>query len=139
VDPVWEPAIHNIVYDFCLNKEQTRAFQIVAHHAAACNSEQLKMYMGGMGGTRKTQVLKALKHYFDAQQESHQLAIVAPIKTNLAMELCITNGQEGHVYGWKSCVGSSGQRMLDMLFVKLQNLPHTVQIEGLPGNVVPVT
>ncbi|KNZ75885.1 hypothetical protein J132_00898 [Termitomyces sp. J132] len=29
------------------------------------------------------------------------------IKTNLAMELCITNGQEGHVYGWKSCVGSS--------------------------------
>ncbi|KAG5719751.1 hypothetical protein E4T56_gene18577 [Termitomyces sp. T112] len=34
---------------------------------------------------------------------------------------------------------SVGQHMLDTLFVKLKNPPNTIQIEGLPDNIVPVT
>ncbi|KAH7871528.1 uncharacterized protein C8R40DRAFT_1054738, partial [Lentinula edodes] len=45
---------------YSLNEEQERAFKIVANHASSPLHEQLKMYIGGMGGTGKSQVLKAL-------------------------------------------------------------------------------
>jgi hypothetical protein len=61
------------------------------------------------------------------------------IRHNDATELCITKGQEGTVAGWHSATGSKGQRVLDTLFVKLVNPPSTVQIDGLPENVVPIT
>lgn len=77
----WEPIIHDVVEQYKLNKEQERAFRIVANHAAEPNSEQLKMYMGGMGGTGKSRVLKALISYFDFRQESHRLVVVAPTGT----------------------------------------------------------
>ncbi|KAG6807258.1 hypothetical protein H0H93_001787, partial [Arthromyces matolae] len=60
----WEKVMTDISTDFSLNEEQTRAFRIVANHAASYSREQLKMYMGGMGGTGKTQVLRALTAYF---------------------------------------------------------------------------
>ncbi|KAJ4488808.1 hypothetical protein C8J55DRAFT_423376 [Lentinula edodes] len=62
------------------------------------------------------------------------------IRRNLATELCITKGQEGTVYGWQTKKGSRGQLMLDVLFIKLINLPDgkIVEITGLPKNVVPV-
>ena len=61
------------------------------------------------------------------------------IRHNCATELCITKGQEGYVYGWQSKVGSKKQCILDTLFVKLKNPPSTVQFDGLPENVVPIT
>ncbi|KDQ25055.1 hypothetical protein PLEOSDRAFT_1078941 [Pleurotus ostreatus PC15] len=63
---------------FCLNTEQNRAFTIVANHSVAENSGQLKMYIGGMGGTGKSQVLKALVHLFTSRNELHRLLVVAP-------------------------------------------------------------
>jgi hypothetical protein len=60
------------------------------------------------------------------------------IRKNEATELCITKGQEGFVAGWQQCRGSSGQRMLDVLFVRLDKPPSPVQFEGLPENVVPI-
>ena len=42
--------------------EQKRAFKIIAHHSLESNSEQLKMYLAGMGGTGKSRVIKALIH-----------------------------------------------------------------------------
>ncbi|KAF9455408.1 hypothetical protein BDZ94DRAFT_1205770 [Collybia nuda] len=60
------------------------------------------------------------------------------IRHNSATELCITNGQEGFVHSWCSTTGSKGQRVLETLFVKLKNPPQTVQIDGLPENVVPL-
>ena len=53
--------------------------------------------------------------------------------------MCITKGQEGHVYGWQSTKGTKGQQILDTLFVKLDNPPSNVQFEGLPENVIPLT
>ena len=61
------------------------------------------------------------------------------IRHNFATELCITKGQEGYVYGWQSTVGSKKQRILDTLFIKLKNPPSSVQFDGLPENVVPIT
>jgi hypothetical protein len=61
------------------------------------------------------------------------------IKCNIATELCITNGQEVTVVGWQSTIAQHNQQMLDVLFVKLKAPPKSVQIGGLPENVVPLT
>jgi hypothetical protein len=42
---------------FELTSDQERAFRIVANHAVSPGSEQLMMYVGGMGGTGKSQVI----------------------------------------------------------------------------------
>jgi len=60
------------------------------------------------------------------------------IHNNDATELCITKGQEGHIVGWKSGTGSRGQAVLDTFFVKLDHPTKTINIEGLPENVVPL-
>ncbi|KAF8868708.1 hypothetical protein BD779DRAFT_1426872, partial [Infundibulicybe gibba] len=60
------------------------------------------------------------------------------IRTNSATELCITRGQEGTVYGWQAEVGSCGQNILGVLFVRLINPPQQVQFIDLPENVVPI-
>src|SRR5438046_133573 len=52
--------INKTVKDFSLNKEQERAFRVIANHSVLPEAEQLKMYMGGMGGTGKSQVIRAL-------------------------------------------------------------------------------
>ncbi|KIJ93227.1 hypothetical protein K443DRAFT_47552, partial [Laccaria amethystina LaAM-08-1] len=55
-----QKVIDSVVQEFSLNEEQERAFRIistVANHATIKKSEQLKMYLGGMGGTGKSQVI----------------------------------------------------------------------------------
>ena len=81
---------HNISMDdicneYNLNEEQERAFRIIANHVVLPNSEPLKMYIGGMGGTGKTQVLKALSKFFEARQEAHRFIIVAPTGSAAAL------------------------------------------------------
>ena len=51
---------------------------MVANHAAEPGAEQLKMYIGGMGSTGKSQVLKALMRFFDVKGESHCFTVVVP-------------------------------------------------------------
>ena len=62
--------------NFNLNSEQKRAFQIIANHAVSGSGDQLKMYLGGMGGTGKSQVIKALSYFFEKRNESHRFTIV---------------------------------------------------------------
>jgi hypothetical protein len=78
-------SIEEISHAFCLNKEQNRAFRIVANHACSADSEQLKMYIGGMAGTGKSQVLKALIEFFSRRKESHRLIVVAPTGSAAAL------------------------------------------------------
>jgi hypothetical protein len=80
-----KPMCDKIVKKFRLNTEQARAFRIVANHAANPNSEQLKMYLGGMGGTGKTQVLKAIMEYFHYNNQSKRFVVVAPTGTAAAL------------------------------------------------------
>ena len=77
--------IQDNVNTFSLNMEQERAFRIIANHAISANPEQLCMYLGGMGGTGKTQVIKALSSFFEGRKEAHRFIIVAPTGTAAAL------------------------------------------------------
>ena len=63
---------------FQLNSEQERAFRIISNHAMMEKPEKLCMYLGGMGGTGKSQVIKALMHFFNERKENHRFIVVAP-------------------------------------------------------------
>jgi hypothetical protein len=70
---------------YSLNEEQVRAFRIIANHAISDYPEQLCMYLGGMGGTGKTQVIKALTNFFVQRKEAHRFIVVAPTGTAAAL------------------------------------------------------
>ncbi|KIM88987.1 hypothetical protein PILCRDRAFT_47293, partial [Piloderma croceum F 1598] len=63
---------------FMLNSEQERAFRIISNHAMMEKPDKLCMYLGGMGGTGKSQVIKALMHFFNERKENHCFIVVAP-------------------------------------------------------------
>ena len=77
--------IDNTVSDFLLNDEQERAFRIIANHASTQKPEQLLMYIGGMAGTGKSQVIKKLMAFFERRNESHRLIVMAPTGTAAAL------------------------------------------------------
>ena len=52
-----------------LNAEQTRAFQMIADHSYQSLPTPLWMYIGGVGGTGKSRIIRALRAFF---LESHQ-------------------------------------------------------------------
>ncbi|KAJ7077794.1 hypothetical protein C8R44DRAFT_554144, partial [Mycena epipterygia] len=70
--------VSSIIISFKLNKEQTRAFKLVADHAAGPQISPLRMYMGGMGGTGKSQVLKAIAEYFSRRNEAYRYMVLGP-------------------------------------------------------------
>ena len=78
-------AIGAMCKEYSLNDEQERAFRIIANHVVIPNSEPLKMYIGGMGGTGKSQVLKALSSFFESRNEAYRFIIVAPTGTAAAL------------------------------------------------------
>lgn len=97
--------IDDAVTKFALNKEQERAFRIVANHAASPNAKQLKMYLGGMGGTGKSRVILSLIYFFNERKESHRFLVVAPTGTAAAL----LNGSTYHsVFGVRTGAGSDG-------------------------------
>jgi PIF1-like helicase len=61
-----------------LNTDQKRAFHIIANHAISNNDDKLHMYLGGMAGTGKTQVIETLMHFFTERQENHCFLVLAP-------------------------------------------------------------
>ena len=77
--------ISNTILDFSLNEDQRRAFHIIANHASEICPEQLKMHLGGMGGTGKTRVIKALILMFDQRKENHRFIVLAPTGTAAAL------------------------------------------------------
>ena len=75
----------NTVSDFLLNTEQERSFRIIANHASTKTPEQLIMYVGGMAGTGKSQVIRSLIEFFERRNESHRIIIAAPTGTAAAL------------------------------------------------------
>jgi len=102
--------ISNTILDFSLNEEQRRAFHIIANHASEICPEQLKMHLGGMGGTGKTQVIKALISMFDQRKENHRFIVLAPTGTAAAL----LNGSTYHsVLGIRSSnTGNNGEEII---------------------------
>ena len=70
--------LENIIIEFNLNEEQKRAFSIIAHHSISKYPEQLKMFLGGMAGTGKSQVIKALVEFFKQRKENYRFLCMAP-------------------------------------------------------------
>jgi len=70
---------------FSLNNEQERAFRIIANHSSEPATEQLKMHLGGMGGTGKSQVIQALIHFYGQRKEDHRFVVLAPTGTAAAL------------------------------------------------------
>jgi len=77
--------MQEVATEFKLNKEQLRAFRLIANHSSCVAAEQLKMHLGGMGGTGKSQVIRALISMFDKKQESHHFVVLAPTGTAAAL------------------------------------------------------
>ncbi|KIM74021.1 hypothetical protein PILCRDRAFT_80473, partial [Piloderma croceum F 1598] len=78
MDPNDKTIIETIIADYVLNNEQERAFRIIANHATIKNPTELCMYLGGMGGTGKSQVIKAVMDFFNRHKENHRFLVVAP-------------------------------------------------------------
>ncbi|RXW13813.1 hypothetical protein EST38_g12040 [Candolleomyces aberdarensis] len=99
---------------FKLNKEQERAFRIVANHSVSIDPNPLQMYIGGMGGTGKSTVIDALKSWFHERGESYRMIVLAP--TGAAAS--IIGGSTYHSYlgvktGERRAAGSGDDRSLD--------------------------
>jgi hypothetical protein len=52
-----EKIVADSISKFKLNSEQKRAFRIISNHAMMEKPDKLCMYLGGMGGTGKSQVI----------------------------------------------------------------------------------
>jgi len=77
--------ISTTISDFSLNEEQERAFRIVANHSVEPTSEQLLMHLGGMAGTGKSQVIKALISFFERRNQPYLFLILAPTGSAAAL------------------------------------------------------
>ncbi|KZS86446.1 hypothetical protein SISNIDRAFT_420894, partial [Sistotremastrum niveocremeum HHB9708] len=63
------------------------------------------------------------------------------IKNNVAVECGVTNGAEALVVGWKAnehVLEDYKFSVLDVVFVRLKNPVKSIQLGGLPENVVPI-
>ena len=61
--------INDVCKDFTLNTKQIRVFMIVASHASGPKGRApLPMYLGGMGGIGKSQVIDAIISFFEKRK-----------------------------------------------------------------------
>ena len=101
------PQVQHLIVDnikkFTLNKEQSKAFRIIANHASKTSGEQLKMYLGGMAGTGKSQVIKALIQFFNERNEGHRFMCMAPTGAAAAL---IGGSTYRHILGFTPFDGS---------------------------------
>lgn len=81
----WEKVIDSTVAEFELNPGQEKAFRIIANHACLIAPTQLLMHLGGMGGTGKSTVIKALSTFFAARDENHRFVLLGPTGTSAAL------------------------------------------------------
>ncbi|KAF6742917.1 hypothetical protein DFP72DRAFT_746645, partial [Ephemerocybe angulata] len=112
-----------------LNKEQERAYKIVANHATLSGPQQLRMYLGGMGGTGKTQVIKALKWMFKKKKESHRFIVLAPTGTAAAL----LRGSTYHSMLGMRTAGKKAKRESDDCGVREESLSVAQAQQRLSG------
>ena len=132
----------DICAHFTLNKEQVRAFVIIASAVTTPGREQLLMYLGGMGGTGKSQVIKALTAFFTIREERGRLLLMAP--TGAAA--CLIGGSTYHsmlrVTSNKEDVGPAKIETVrhnlsgvNVLFIDEVSMISTADLQRMSGNV----
>ena len=81
----WGDVMDDIIRNYTLNEEQEKAFRIVANHACEIAPEQLLMHLGGMAGTGKSTVIRALTAFFTARKEPYRFVLMGPTGTSAAL------------------------------------------------------
>ncbi|KAJ3763717.1 hypothetical protein EV360DRAFT_32956, partial [Lentinula raphanica] len=116
-----------VILDFSLNEEQERAFRIIAHHSIGSSLDPLLLYIGGMGGTGKSQVVKALLQFFQRRNNSYAIVTCAPTGNASALLggstyhfLLGINNQEEEVKGVK--MGQVCERLQDVQYIVLDEV-----------------
>ncbi|KAK0435102.1 uncharacterized protein EV420DRAFT_1233128, partial [Desarmillaria tabescens] len=67
--------LDDIANEYNLNTEQRRAFMIIAEHSLQQHPEQLRMFLGGPGGTGKSTVIKALTDFFSRRRQERRFRL----------------------------------------------------------------
>lgn len=70
-------SLEDIIDEFTLNAEQSRAFRIICEHTQDRLKPPLQLYLGGAGGTGKSQVIKAVSTFFERRDESRRFRVAA--------------------------------------------------------------
>ncbi|KAJ7130752.1 hypothetical protein C8R43DRAFT_896013, partial [Mycena crocata] len=70
-------SIATIAQERTLNTEQRRAFSLIAEHSQTSDSQPLRMYLGGAGGTGKSAVIHALEEFFVSKGESRRFRLAS--------------------------------------------------------------
>jgi hypothetical protein len=64
--------LNSIITKFTLNTEQTHAFSMIAQHSLTDKPSQLRMFLGGAGGTGKSQVINTLHTFFETKGQERR-------------------------------------------------------------------
>jgi hypothetical protein len=72
-----EVGIDEVALKWTLNREQRRAFDMVAKHTTLDKPGQLLMHLGGPGGTGKSRVVNALRDFFEYRKEVRRFRLAA--------------------------------------------------------------
>ncbi|KAF5331190.1 hypothetical protein D9611_013146 [Ephemerocybe angulata] len=81
----WSDAMLRVIKDFNLNEGQEKAFRIIANHSCTIAPDQLLMHLGGMGGTGKSTVIRALCQFFNDRDEQYRFVLLGPTGTSAAL------------------------------------------------------
>ncbi|KAJ7336912.1 hypothetical protein DFH08DRAFT_705951, partial [Mycena albidolilacea] len=112
-----QEVIDLVASEFNLNAEQNRTFRLVANHATDLSAPPLRMYLGRVGGTGKTQVIKALVKFFEDRSESHRFIVLGPTGTAAAL----LNGSTYHsILGLRDSMDNDSERISGAQIKKVQ-------------------
>ncbi|EPT05108.1 hypothetical protein FOMPIDRAFT_1107743, partial [Fomitopsis schrenkii] len=84
--------MHNITSQFTLNDEQLLAFGLIARHLHHHEKKPLRMYLGGIGGTGKSTVVRAVCTLLTSRGERYRFLVLAPTGS----AACNVDGQTYH-------------------------------------------
>lgn len=68
-------SLENVMNTWGLNSEQRRAFSLVAEKSLNRSSDPLKMYIAGPAGTGKSQVINALRDFFQQRNQQRRFRV----------------------------------------------------------------
>ncbi len=63
--------------EFGLNPLQSTAYRMITEHSMCENPPQLRMYIAGAGGTGKSRIIDAVRHFFNIQHQQNRLRVTS--------------------------------------------------------------
>lgn len=121
----WSVLMDKVTLDFGLNDGQQKAFRIIANHACSIAPKQLLMHLGGIGGTGKSTVIRALCDFFKGRDEHNRFVLLGPTGTSAAL----IGGSTYHTFlgintSWAKTNGGSSiedvrERLMDVGYILL--------------------